>query len=134
MSQNESNLTPQQIRTIDALLTEGTHEKAAQKAKVARSTVTRWLAEPEFKTAYSDARNQMIEGVLTALQAASLKAVETLTNVMDDKHAQSSAKVSAAKTVLDNLLRAREHITIEDRLRDLEQQKEIYGIGSRWKN
>jgi hypothetical protein len=116
------NLTAQQARTIEALLTEPTQEKAAVKAKVSRATITRWMSGPTFKQAYSEARSQLIETVMTALHSASVTAVTTLTDVMDDKEAQPSARVSAAKTVLDNLLRSREQIEIEERLKNLEKQ------------
>lgn len=115
-------LTAQQARTIEALLTEPTQEKAATKAKVSRATITRWMGEPTFKQAYSEARSQLIETVMTALHSASVKAVTTLTDVMSDKEAQPSARVSAAKAVLDNLLRSREQIEIEERLKSLEKQ------------
>jgi hypothetical protein len=121
MLQNETELTAKQAQAIEALLSEPTQEKAAEKAKVSRATLARWLAEPVFRQALKEARNQLLENILTALQAASVKAVQTLGEVMDDTTAQPSARVSAAKAVLDNLLRSREQLELEERLKTLEE-------------
>ena len=47
---------------VAALLTEPTQAKAAEKAGVSETTLYRWLALPEFKTAYRLARRQLIDG------------------------------------------------------------------------
>ena len=120
MSQNEPKLTPAQSRAIEALLSEPTREKAAEKAGISRATLTRWLTEPGFKCAYREARDMLLETTLSALQGAASTAVNTLADVMGDKEAQPSARVSAAKVVLDNLLRSREQLEFEQRLKALE--------------
>ncbi len=46
-------------------------------------------------------RGRMLEGTLTSLQSASVDAVKCLREVINDTTAQVSARVSAAKSVLD---------------------------------
>lgn len=121
MQQNVARLTIRQTRAIEALLTEPSQEKAAKKAKVSRATLARWLSEPAFQQAYQEARAKLLETVLTALNAASIRAVKTLMSVMGDTEAQPAARVSAARAVLDNLLRIHETVEIEQRLAALEQ-------------
>jgi transcriptional regulator with XRE-family HTH domain len=122
MEQNDAGLTAKQEAAITALLTEPSQEQAAKKAGVSRSSLRRWLASEDFQSAYKRAKSESLEAVLTALQGAAIKAVMTLRDVMDDVDAKPSERVSAAKAVLDNLLRSREQLEIEDRLRTLEQQ------------
>lgn len=119
MSDNET-LSAKQLRAMDALLREPTTRAAATAAKVSEATIWRWLAESGFAEAYSAARGRLLEGTLTALQAASTDAVSTLREVMADTTAQPSARVSAARTVLELALRAREELETEERLRVLE--------------
>jgi len=60
-----------------------------------------------------------------AKDSASGKAVETLRDVMNDKTAQASARVSAAKTVLDIAIKAREQLELSERLRLVEEQLKL---------
>jgi hypothetical protein len=135
MSKSESDLTIKQAAAIEALLTCPTREEAAKKASIGRATLTRWLADASFQTAYQKAKNETIDSILTALQGAAIKAVCTLNNVMDDDEAKPSERVAAARCVLDNLLRSREALDIEERLRALEQkQVGSYKPSSQWTN
>jgi hypothetical protein len=88
------------------------------------------LNDPSFSTALKESRGRVFESTLAALQGASGKAVETLRSVMNDKEAQASARVSAAKTVLDLALRAREQLELSERLAYLEKLWEVKNGGS----
>lgn len=124
MSENE-RLSAKQQRAIEALLTEPTTRAAAEAAKVSEATIFRWLAEPVFAAAYREARGRLLESTLTALQAASADAVTCLRDVINDKAAQVSARVSAAKTVIELGLKARETLEVEERLAYLEKVFEV---------
>lgn len=113
-------LTYKQNRAILALLSEPTVKAAAAAAKIAEVTIHRWLNDPTFSAALKETRSRVFESTLTALQSASGVAVETLREVMEDKTAQPAARVSAAKTVLEISVRARDIIETEERLRLLE--------------
>jgi len=124
MSEIERLSTKQQ-RAIEALLTEPTTRAAAVAAEVSEATIWRWLAEPEFSVAYRAARGRLLESTLTALQAASADAVVCLREILNDKTAQVSARVSAAKSVLELGLKARETLETQERLAYLEKALEI---------
>jgi len=117
---NQNGLTDKQQRAITALLSEPTAKSAAKKAKVSETTLYRWLSDALFSAALREARGRVLESTLSALQGASGKAVETLLDVMDDKTAHPSARVSAAKAVLEMMLRGRDALDNEERLRLLE--------------
>jgi hypothetical protein len=128
MTGNENHLgelTPKQTCAIEALLKEPTTAAAAKDAKISETTLWRWLQEPGFAAAYRSARGRLLEGTLTALQSASVKAVETLRNVLEDAAAKPGEKVSAARSILEYSLKAREVLEVEERLAYLEKMLEV---------
>jgi hypothetical protein len=124
------SLTPKQQRTIQALLEHPTARAAASAAAISEGTLYRWLAEPAFSRAYRAARNHLLEGTLTALQAASSEAVQTLRQVMQDAEAMVTARVSAARAILEFSLKAKEQLETEERLSELERRVEAQSKGN----
>jgi transposase-like protein len=124
-SSNLYELNEKHVRAIEALLQEPTVSSAAKKAGVGQATLFRWLNDPQFARAYKEARGRMLEGTLTSLQSASVDAVKCLREVINDTTAQASARVSAAKSVLDLSLKAREIFELEDRIEYLEKYLEV---------
>jgi hypothetical protein len=96
---------------IAALLTSSTIERAAEQIGVAPITLRRWMVEPAFKSEYQAARRQVME------QAA---AVATLEGVMADQDAPASARVSAARAVLEMGQKAVELGDLDGRVTELE--------------
>jgi len=134
MKANESQgggLTPKQERAIEALLSEPTTKKAAETAKISEVTIYRWLNDPLFTLTYKAARGRLTEATLTALQSTSALAVETLRTVMADVTAQASARVGAAKTVLELGLKAREILETEERLKAIEERLKAMPQGAK---
>jgi len=114
------NLTPKQARFLAALLTEPTVEEAARKATVAHTTAYRWLREAPFRATYRTARREAVLQATAQLQAATGKAVRTLVGVLDDPAALASAKVAAARTILEGAGKGVELEDLADRLTQLE--------------
>jgi hypothetical protein len=124
---NTSELTDKQQKAIIALLSEPTISAAAQASKIGQTTLHRWLNDPSFAAALKTARGQAFETALAALQGVSGKAVETLLAIMQDHQAQASARVSAAKTILDIAIKAREQFDLADRLKAIEEALKAKG-------
>jgi hypothetical protein len=122
---NFSDLSDKQRRAIAALLSEPTTKKAAEAAKVGETTIHRWLNDPIFSAALKESRERVFESRLAALQGVSGQAVETLLEVMNDKTAQPSARVSAAKCVLELAVKGRDQLELSERLAYLEKLWEI---------
>ncbi len=106
---------------IVALLTNRTIEDAATAINVAPSTLLRWMKEPEFSTAYRDARRAAFSQSIARLQQATGAAVTTLLKVMVDPSTPPSTKVRAADSVLDHSAKAIEIEDIEARVTELER-------------
>lgn len=115
------NLTAKQTRAIAALLQSPTLREAAESCGVPESTLFRWLNESAFKDAFDQARGQLLEGALTALQAASVEAVGVLREVMNSNASPAGVRVRAAAEIISLALRAKAELETEQRIRALEQ-------------
>ena len=118
----ETALTHRQEKFMMALLACATITQAAQTVPIAEITAVRWLKEPAFQAAYRTARRHVVEHAIAQVQQATGEAVETLRSVMQDPEAPASARVSAAKAVLDTAVKAVELENLEARITALEQQ------------
>ena len=116
---------------IGALLTEASIEEAAHKAGVGSRSIYRWLREDEaFQAAYNRAKREVVRQAQTRLQQATGKAVAALIAVIDDPLVQASARVSAAKAILEYAIRAVEIDDLEARIQALEQVQKVSHNGA----
>src|SRR5262245_46633509 len=104
MSGHGEKLTRKQESLIGALLTESTRAAAAAKAGVSESTVGGWMRLPAFRSAYRQARAELIEGAVGRIQAATGQAVDALLGVVRDG-AKDGDRVRAAVALLDHAFR-----------------------------
>jgi hypothetical protein len=120
MALRGTSLSPKQEQVIICLLTAPTLGAAAQQAGVGLRTLMRWLTEPPFQQAYRAARAELIAQATSRLQQACGVAVTTLLRVMLEATSPPSARVAAARTVLDMSLKAVDLENFEVRLQALE--------------
>ena len=118
-------LSAAQERALLALLSERTVEDAATASKVGRRTLWRWLREPVFSGAYRTLRAEAVSVAVGRLQQASAKAVDALTNALEDSNAPAAVKVTAATKILDLALRGCEIEELKRRIAELEQRQEL---------
>lgn len=122
MTGHGEKLTRKQDQAIAALIACPSILDAARQSGVAVETLYRWLKLETFQTAYRDARRQVVQQAIVQVQQATGEAVTTLRAIMQDGTAPASARVSAAKTVLDTAVKAVELEDLEQRLAALEAQ------------
>jgi len=84
---------------IAALLSCPTIVAAAKHIGIGEETLRRWLAQPDFRARYREARQQVVQHAITRLQSATTVAVETLERNMGC--GMRSTEVAAAKAVLE---------------------------------
>lgn len=113
-------LTAKQEKSLIALLECGEIKEAARKAGVGEVTLWRWLQIPEFQSRYRAARRTLVETAMAQLQQDCVIAVKTLRDVAEDSEAPASARVAAAKTILDQSVNAIELIDLQERIERLE--------------
>jgi hypothetical protein len=115
-------LSRKQDQVITALVTCASIPEAAAQCGLADVTLRRWLKQEPFQAAYREARRAVVQHAITQVQRATGEAVETLRSVMQDTEAPASARVSAAKTILDTAVKAVELEDLEARITALEEQ------------
>jgi len=124
MKGHGEKLSRKQEALISALLTAPRLADAAQTAGIGEVTAWRWLKQEAFQTAYHEARRAVVQHAIVQVQHATGTAVQTLLAVMQDANAPASAKVSAAKTILETAVKAVELEDLEVRIAALEAQGE----------
>jgi transposase-like protein len=122
MSGHGEKLSHKQERAIAALLVAPSITAAAQQIGVNENTLLRWLKDAAFQTTYRDARRAVVQHAIVQVQRATGEAVETLRNVMQDSESPASARVSAAKAILETAVKAVEVEDLEARIAALEAQ------------
>lgn len=82
--------------------------------------MTRYLKNPEFQNALREASNKAIDTAVTRLSGAAGGAVETLVTIQDDKNAPYTVRVSAARAILNNVIKLTELRDLSDRVAAIE--------------
>lgn len=116
-----AKLARKKEEAIVALLSHRTVEDAARACNKRPRTLYRWLNEQDFRAAYQHARRVAYSQSIARLQQASSAAVSTLLKVMVDPAASASARVGAAKAVLDHTAKGIEIEDLEERLAAIEK-------------
>jgi hypothetical protein len=122
-TRDRREITEKQERIIPFLLCEPSVEAAAKSARVDAGTVWRWMKQPEFQQAYREARREAVRQAVARLQQVCGAAVESLRDVMTNDNNAASARVSAAKSILEFSLRAIEIDDLESRVGRLEEKE-----------
>jgi hypothetical protein len=108
MKGHGQKFTRRKEAAIIGLLTQPTVDEAAKFAHVSATTLWRWQQDPGFQAEYLRARRQAMGRAMAQFQQASFTAVKTLREILEDPKASASARVMAARTVLEMALRATE--------------------------
>ena len=112
-----------QERAIAALLECDTVTEAASRSRIAKTTLLRWLGEPEFHARYAAARRRLLDAAISKLRRIARDAgVDVLEAIARDSKVPAAARVSAARAVLDSALRASELQDVLERVDNLERK------------
>jgi hypothetical protein len=117
---NESELNPKQEIAIAALISRNTIKDAAAAANVSEVTLWRWMKQPAFKRAYTEARWRAVQQAIAILQNATSTAAIVLHKVAEDEDADPRVRVYASRAILHNAMKGIELEDQEQRLNELE--------------
>lgn len=120
----KDGLTPNQLRGIEALMSQATIKAAAESIGVNKRTILNWLELPHFVEALRTAQSQAIDATVRRLAEASSEAVTTLRDAMGDDDTPPAVRVRAADVVLSQLARLTELRDLEARVSMLEQKSQ----------
>lgn len=105
-----------------ALLTANNLEDAASVVGISVATARRWYRNEDFKCQFQELQAEITGHSMILLKSSLNDALAVLREVMKNTENSSSARVSAARAVLDNAFRAVEISDILVRLEMLENQ------------
>lgn len=114
------SLSKKQTDFIIALMTRDTITQAHEQAGISQASAYKYLKDPIFKKAMSDMRTEAMRTVTQKLMNSGTDAVDALTTIMNDKTAAHTARVSAARAILEHLTKTFELSDIVERLEKLE--------------
>lgn len=115
------NLSPKQERALASLLALGEVKAAAKDAKCGETTLWRWLKDDTFARAYRDGRRKVLEASASRLTADSAAASRVLLQIAEDEKAPASARVAAARAIIESAVKTVETLDLEPRIQELER-------------
>ena len=121
MTGHGQKLSRKKEQAIAALLSQPSIVGAAKKVGIGEKTLFRWLQLDEFQRAYKAARRQVIDQAIAQIQSVLSEAVQTLLSVMSDDATPATAKVSAARALLDIGFKVVEIEDLESRIEKIEK-------------
>jgi hypothetical protein len=118
-----AGLTTRQFTAITALLANTTVEGAARSARVSRTQLYAWLAEPGFKAELVRRRAEVFTSALDRLKTLSGQAVDALADLLNAR-GDPRTRLGAVRVALDSAFTAQENQEFEERLSALERLAE----------
>ena len=111
-------MTHKQTQALAALLTHPTKSQAAAAAGIGLTTLKRYLDDPEFQEAYQKAVSEMFEDAASQAKKSLNPALSCLREIVEDASETATARIQAARSLLEYGLRLTEIVdilrTIED--------------------
>jgi hypothetical protein len=104
---------------VAAMLAHRTVETAAEAVGISHATAYRWLQHPDVIQRLAEARRDAMKAAMSRLQQAASEAVDCLCEVQREGESES-ARVSAARTILEQALRSVELRDVQERIDKLE--------------
>jgi DNA-binding MurR/RpiR family transcriptional regulator len=121
MAVAEPKLTAKQERALAALVAQPTISEAAKVLGVGETTLYRYMRDAQFSDALKRARRAAVAQLTARLQAGASGMAGVLQTIAEDETAPASARVSAARAVIDYTLKAVELEDLSERLEALEK-------------
>jgi hypothetical protein len=124
MTKNRTSevLSRNQLKAIKALIAHETVSDAAKACNLARDTMYKYMRDPLFDHELKKAKRVLVNRAILSLQQSCRHAATALAAICRDEEAPPSARVSAAKEILNQTMKAIEIEGIEERLQALEQR------------
>ncbi|MDT8896776.1 helix-turn-helix domain-containing protein [Thermanaerothrix sp. 4228-RoL] len=119
----KATITAKQRRLIEALLAGQSVTAATRQLGINRATFYRWAKQDAFKAALADAEAELLANAMRRLLSMQSGALDALSDLVSDRRLPG-ARLAAAKTVLDAVLRFRNAVELEARLAELERKVE----------
>lgn len=115
------DMKPKDEQILAALLSCGAIAEAARVAGVSKPIIYHRLADKEFKAEYDHRRTMILNEACNKLQTALTKAVDTISEIMEDTSSAPQIRLNAAALILQNCLKYTEQTEFRARLEEVEK-------------
>jgi hypothetical protein len=116
----ETKLTDRQLKAIPFIVSRSTYTEGCKKAKINKTTLYKWLKDPQFKAELDSQRDAVASEAFGVLSQSLTKAVETLVALLDKK--DDRLKRLTAKDIIDFIIRHKENEDLDKRLTEVERR------------
>ena len=113
-------MTPNKEKALAALLACPTHEAAARKAGITSRTLRTYLKDQEFAAEYQKRSSQLVSAATMQIQRSLAPAISVLQEIAEDKSANMSSRIQAARGLLEYGIRLSELGDVYARIEALE--------------
>ena len=113
-------MTPRKEKALQALLVSRTRTEAAKAAGIGESTLREYMKDPEFLDRYREAFGNLVQDAARQAGQALTLALSTLTEIMENTGEQATARIQAARYLVEYALRLGEQCDLLARLERLE--------------
>ncbi len=97
-------------KAVAALVAYPTTKEAAKAAGMGESTLRAYKSDPEFVELYAAARHELIDAGVKSMQERFSEAVETVFEIMNDKTASHSVRLSAANSIINSCVQLTDEV------------------------
>ena len=95
---------------IAALIQHGTVKEAALSVGITPRAIYDREENRDFRSAYSRARDEVLRSAVFNLNARLTEAIETVSEIMNDKEVNASIRLQAAQTVINTAVKLADHL------------------------
>lgn len=101
---DKSSLSSNQLKALPAIVTCRSVDEACKEAGISRNCYYEWMKTPEFKEEVTKLREEVLNEAIEHLKANAMKAVITLSALMDNEDSPAVQR-SAANNVLNYVIK-----------------------------
>jgi ABC-type phosphate transport system ATPase subunit len=120
MASNGEKISPKQQVAILTLAQGGTHEDAIKASGISSRQLSRYKNEPDFQAAIKEVQREIYGQTIAAIVGAMGVATTTLVEICKNEESSDAARVSAARSLLENGLKAFGQQDLNERVAELE--------------
>lgn len=113
-----------QAAFLQAMLTSRTKKEACEKAGISRTTANKYLEDPDFKEALSEARRESVGETANYMRAALTECVDRLLTIIRDEDVSPAIHVQAVNAMFANYRPLVDEIELTERMEALQQKQE----------
>jgi phage terminase small subunit len=121
-TEEKPKLIRRQLKAIPFLVSSSTYTQGCEKANINKTTLYKWLKNPEFKAELDRQRSEIVEAAFGMIAQNIEKAVSELVGLLDTK--DERVKCLTANDIIRHFLKHKELKDLEERIERIEKRLE----------